>query len=45
MSVLSHITGRCNPYCVVEVDGQQGNLRTEAAKKTLTPSWDEEFVM
>ena len=42
--VLIHLA-RFNTYCEVVVDGQKhGNLRTDVVKKTVNPTWDEEFT-
>merc|ERR1712241_1258890 len=35
-----YMTGKSDPYCVCEIKGKGGTLKTEVVKRTLNPQWN-----
>lgn len=44
-TVIMIIIAKGDPYVKLVVDGKQPSKKTEAARKTWEPVWDEEFTM
>jgi len=43
--VIMIIIAKGDPYVKLVVDGKQPSKKTDAARKTWEPVWDEEFTM